>query len=186
MRHHHGQDAARPEGPHEHSGRHRRHGHGHGPGPRRRLFDYGELRLLILAMIEREPRHGYQIIKAIEERFEGRYTPSPGVVYPTLAWLEDMGYAVMEPGPGGRKETRITAEGLAFLTANRAAAEELLNRPPPCRPRDIPPEIEAAMEALKAALRSRRGAGPEATGAMARAIEAAAEAIRAAVPEDEA
>jgi DNA-binding PadR family transcriptional regulator len=67
------------------------------------LFDYGELRLLVLALIAEQPAHGYELIKIIEERFGGSYTPSPGVIYPTLSWLEDMGYARVEPKEGGRK-----------------------------------------------------------------------------------
>src|ERR1700759_1689517 len=61
-----------------------------------RPFDYGELRLLALAMIAEQPRHGYELMKAIEERMGGTYSPSPGVIYPTLSWLEDMGYAAVE------------------------------------------------------------------------------------------
>jgi DNA-binding PadR family transcriptional regulator len=90
--------------------------------------DDGELRLLILAMIAERPRHGYELIKAIEERFGGSYTPSPGVIYPTLSWLDDMGYATIETEEPGRKLYRITSEGDAFLTANRTAADELLSR----------------------------------------------------------
>ena len=113
--------------PHSHHDRPSRHGRGgrHGGG---RLFDYGELRLLLLAMIAERPWHGYELIKAIEERFGGSYSPSPGVIYPTLAWLDDMGYAAIEPVEAGRKRYRITAEGEAFLVANRAAADELLAR----------------------------------------------------------
>ena len=63
-------------------------------GGRRRMFDGGELRLVILALIAQKPRHGYEVIKALGERVGGEYSPSPGVVYPTLTLLEDMGYAV--------------------------------------------------------------------------------------------
>ena len=63
-------------------------------------------------------------MKAIEERMGGGYSPSPGVIYPTLSWLEDMGYAGAR-GRGGRKSYRITAEGEAFLAANRAALGEI-------------------------------------------------------------
>lgn len=150
-----------------------------GPGPRKRLFDYGELRLLILALIAERSRHGYEIIKDIEERFQGRYSPSPGVIYPTLAWLEDMGYATIEPEGGGRKRMRITPEGEAFLTANRAAAEELLTRPPPGPPRDAAPEIVAAMDRLKAALRASAASGPDRIATIAAAIDAAADTINA-------
>ena len=95
------------------------------------LFDYGELRLLLLAMIAERPCHGYELIKAIEERFGGSYTPSPGVIYPTLSWLDDMGYAAIEAEEAGRKHYRITSEGEAFLVANREAADALLARADP-------------------------------------------------------
>lgn len=100
----------------------------------RRLFNYGDLRLLLLVMMEDQPRHGYELIKEIEDRFEGSYSPSPGVIYPTLSWLDDMGYAKVELSEGSKKQYSITDEGRAFLTANRALADELLTRrAPPCR-----------------------------------------------------
>ncbi|WP_236042335.1 PadR family transcriptional regulator [Roseibium aggregatum] len=131
----------------------KRHGRG---GRRNRLFDYGELRLLMLAMIAEKPRHGYDIIKALDERFEGNYTPSPGVVYPTLAWLEDMGYAVIEPDENNRKLSSITPEGEAFLTANQASVEDLLSRKAPAvKASDVPEDILLAMKSLKSALYDR-------------------------------
>src|SRR5271169_6179913 len=98
MKHEHRRDHDGPDHHHGHRkqhGRHRRHG--------ARPFDYGELRLLVLAMIAEQPRHGYEIIKLIEERFGGSYTPSPGVIYPTLSWLEDMGYTTVEATDTSRK-----------------------------------------------------------------------------------
>ncbi|MCA0939400.1 PadR family transcriptional regulator [Salipiger pacificus] len=136
----------------------RHEGRGHrGGGPRgKRFFEYGELRLLVLTLIAEQPRHGYELIKAIEERFDGAYTPSPGVIYPTLSWLDDMGYAQVEPDESGRKRARLTAEGAAFLEANRAAADDLLTRKPPGWHRgNAPREIVAAMDEIKLALRRR-------------------------------
>ena len=125
----------------------------------RRLFEYGELRLLILAMIDQSPRHGYEIIKAIEERFNGDYCPSPGVIYPSLSWLEEMGHITVEPDENARKLSRITAEGAAFIAANRAAADELLTRAiPPNHRANAPEEIVAAMDEIKLALRQRLAA----------------------------
>ncbi len=95
--------------------------------PRGRLFDYGDLRLVVLDMIVEQPRHGYELIRAIEERMGGSYSPSPGVIYPTLSWLEDMGYAAVETEDGGRKRYNVTPEGKAFLAANRAALDALLS-----------------------------------------------------------
>jgi len=79
-------------------------------------------------MIGEQPRHGYELMKAIEERMGGSYSPSPGAIYPTLSWLEDMGYAVLEAEEAGRKRYRITAEGQAFLTANHTAGNNLFSR----------------------------------------------------------
>lgn len=145
--------------------RHLDHHHGRGHRHRRgqRLFDYGELRLLLLAMIAERPRHGYELIRTIEERFGGSYTPSPGVIYPTLTWLDDMGYATIEAEAAGRKCYRLTHEGEAFLTANRTAADELLVRRPPAQdgvPDEVPAPLVRAMENLKLALRLRLARGP--------------------------
>ncbi len=163
-----------------------RHGHGphrhrHGFG-RRRPFDHGELRLLALAMIAGEPRHGYELMKGIEERFGGTYSPSPGVIYPTLAWLEDMGFVALDTADGGRKRYRITAEGEAFLTANRPALEALearLGSGGEGRP-GVPAPVLRAMENLKLALRLRLGRGPlspEAAESIATALDTAVIAI---------
>ena len=149
------------------------------------MFDYGELRLLSLVMIADQPRHGYELMKAIEERMGGGYSPSPGVIYPTLSWLEDMGYAAAEALEGGRKRFRITAEGEAFLTANRAAVDGLLARIGSDRdgggaPRGVPAPVTRAMENLKTALRLRFRRGPlddAAAQAIAAAIDAAATAV---------
>jgi DNA-binding PadR family transcriptional regulator len=170
--------------PDEISGRHHHHHEGHrGRRHGGRLFDYGELRLLLLAMIAERPRHGYELIKAIEERFGGSYTPSPGVMYPTLAWLDDMGYAAIETEDAGRKRYRITPEGEAFLVANRAAADELLSRfGPEGREHGdrVPAPVVRAMENLKLALRLRlkRGALDQAAAeTIAAALDAAVQSV---------
>ena len=160
-----------------------RHGHGDGRGHRRgvrrggRLFDYGELRLLVLTLIADAPSHGYELIKGIEERFAGAYSPSPGVIYPTLSWLDDMGYAELDLEEGGRKRYRITTEGEAFLAANRDAADALLARTVPAGLGARPTQVVRAMENLKLALRLRFENGPvdaDAANAIAAAIDAAA------------
>jgi DNA-binding PadR family transcriptional regulator len=159
-------------------GHHRRR---HGRGGR--LFDYGDLRLLLLAMIAERPCHGYELIKAIEERAGGSYAPSPGVVYPTLAWLDDMGYAAIDAEDGGRKRYRITAEGEAFLSANRAMVDALLARvasPGAGRGGDIPAPLIRAMENLKLAMRLRLRRGPidqPTAETIAAALDAAAQAV---------
>jgi DNA-binding PadR family transcriptional regulator len=181
-RHHDGSDrhSARPE---DHSGHHHSH-HGRHRGHRRhggRLFDYGDLRLLILAMIADRPRHGYELIKAIEERFGGSYSPSPGVIYPTLSWLNDMGYAASETEDAGRKSYRITSEGEAFLVANRAAADELLSRAAAKDNADpVPASVMLAMENLKLSMRSRLKRGPldqTAAESIAAALDTAAQTV---------
>lgn len=133
-------------------------------------------------MLAETPRHGYELIKAIEERLGGSYTPSPGVIYPTLSWLEDMGYASVV-AEGGRKRYFVTAEGEAFLSANRAAADELLARGGPGgeggRP-PMPAPVLRAMENLKLAMRLRLREGPldsAAADQIAAALDAAAGAV---------
>jgi DNA-binding PadR family transcriptional regulator len=174
----------RPFGNHEH---HMGHGHG-GPGGghrrhggRNRLFDYGEIRLLVLALIAEQPRHGYELIKAIEERLGGSYTPSPGVIYPTLAWLDDMGLVQAE-AEGNRKSFSITPEGEAYLAEHRAAADALLARSAgEGRGRHgLPSQVIRAMENLKLAMRLRmrdRPVDDDAAAAIAAALDAAAQAV---------
>ena len=169
---------AAPEG--IHAGPHTQPHH-HGPRGRR-PFDYGALRMIVLAMIADAPRHGYELMKSIEERMGGGYSPSPGVIYPTLAWLEDMGYAVPE-AEAGRKRYRITAEGEAFLAANKPALDEIAARMgPDGRRSDAPDPVRAAMHGLKRALRARfaqGGVDAAAAERLAAAINAASAAVEA-------
>ncbi|WP_414900286.1 PadR family transcriptional regulator [Sphingomonas flavalba] len=112
--------------------RHGRGGHGHGPmrghGSRRRLFDGGELRLVLLALIVDQPRHGYDLIREIETRTGGAYAPSPGVVYPTLTLLADMGLIVEDSADGARKRFTATEAGRAQFAADGPAVEALFAR----------------------------------------------------------
>ena len=82
-----------------------------------RVFEQGDLRLLLLSLIAQKSRHGYELIKAVEDSVGGAYSPSPGVVYPTLSLLEDLGYARAEEAESGKKAYSITPEGTAFLEA---------------------------------------------------------------------
>jgi DNA-binding PadR family transcriptional regulator len=75
----------------------------------------GDLRLVLLQLISEAPRHGYEIIRAIEERTGGAYSPSPGVIYPTLTMLDELGHVVASQAEGGRKLHTITPEGQAVL-----------------------------------------------------------------------
>ena len=101
-------------------------GRGDGFRPGRLLGD-GDLRLIALALIEETPRHGYDIIKALEERSSGAYSPSPGVVYPTLTFLEEAGYAV-SAAEGAKKVFSITEAGKAYLAENRTAVDAALDQ----------------------------------------------------------
>jgi DNA-binding PadR family transcriptional regulator len=95
---------------------------------RRRMFDGGELRLVLLKLIADEPRHGYDLIKAIEELTGGAYAPSPGVVYPTLTLLGDMGLIAEAQGDGARKRFAVTEEGTAHLAERAEEVAALMAR----------------------------------------------------------
>ena len=170
-------------GPGGHGGR---DGHG-GPGDRggrgaARVFDHGELRLVVLALIAESPRHGYEIIKAIEERLAGSYSPSPGVIYPTLTLLQEIGHATVEEHDGKKCYT-ITPEGQRYLSDNQGAVDAALTRMKEVSARHgggPAPQIIRAMENLKLALRLRMSRGPltdEQLQAVAAAVDAAALAV---------
>jgi DNA-binding PadR family transcriptional regulator len=99
-------------------GRHRR---------RQQFFESGEVKYVILRLLEEKPRHGYEIMKALEERLGGWYTPSPGTVYPTLQLLEDQGY-VRAVETEGKKVYHITPEGEAFLREHREFTDDIFDR----------------------------------------------------------
>jgi DNA-binding PadR family transcriptional regulator len=102
---------------------------GEGTGRRRgRMFDGGELRLVLLKLIADEPRHGYDLIKAIEELTGGAYAPSPGVVYPTLTLLDDMGLIAEARGDGARRSFAVTEEGTAHLAEKAEEVAALFAR----------------------------------------------------------
>ena len=106
---------------------------GGGPRGRRgfrggRMFEQGDLKYVILKLLEEKPRHGYEIIKELEERFRGAYAPSPGTVYPTLTMLEDMGYARGTQEEGGKRIYEITPEGRTYLAENKSTVEDIFER----------------------------------------------------------
>lgn len=124
---------------HHHFGRGGRHGGGRGfgfgnggdfgaggVGPGRKL-SASDLQLLILVLLAEQPRHGYELIKAFEERSKGYYVPSPGMIYPALAHLEEVGHASVE-AEGPKKLHSVTVAGLAHLDENRAAADAMLQQ----------------------------------------------------------
>jgi DNA-binding PadR family transcriptional regulator len=117
-------------------GRFGRRGPGWGPGPEGgggdwfrvgRMLAQGDLKLLALALIAEQPRHGYELIKLIEEKTSGAYSPSPGVIYPTLTFLEEAGYVTFD-SEGAKKRYTITEPGRAYLKENRDVADMILHR----------------------------------------------------------
>jgi len=134
---------------------------GRGRGRRaRRMFEGGELRLVLLKLIADEPRHGYDLIRAIEELTGGEYAPSPGVVYPTLTLLQDMGQVEEAAGEGARKPFQITDEGTAHLAEREDEVEALFERLSDLKPREehsAGPAIGRAVKNLMTALRHRVG-----------------------------
>lgn len=100
-------------------GRHRRAG---------RIFEQGDLKYVILKLLEEKPRHGYEVIKELEDRFGGAYSPSPGTVYPTLTMLEDLGYAKASTDDSGRRIYTITPEGTAYLAEHSTTVDTIFDR----------------------------------------------------------
>ena len=142
----------------------RHHHHGGGRrGPHGRVFDHGDLRYVLLQLITEKPSHGYELIKAVEEKFGGSYSPSPGVVYPTLTHLEELGYLRSESGGGTKKLYSITEEGAQFLAANKALVDAIFTRMAEASRISgggPAPEIRRAMHNLEMALSIRLGRGP--------------------------
>jgi DNA-binding PadR family transcriptional regulator len=136
-------------------------GHGlHGGWPRGRggrLGRQGDLKFVLLALIEEQPRHGYELIKALEERTGGAYRPSPGVVYPTLSLLEDEGFVRPSAGETARKLYEITDEGRAALAQNRAIVDAVFRRMAEAAARSgaTGPRVGRAMANLGMALQQR-------------------------------
>lgn len=132
--HHEGSDSEqRHEGCCKGEGHHHEHGCGHrhgrgGGGRRQRFFGHGELRLVILDILTRDASHGYELIKAIETLTQGNYTPSPGVIYPTLDFLQDQALIVISDEEGGRKQLTITVQGQQWLDENREQLELIHER----------------------------------------------------------
>ncbi len=98
----------------------------HGPRHGGR-FGRGDLRLVILEMLENHPSYGYEIMRALEQRFHGFYSPSAGTIYPTLQWLQDLGYVTVAE-EDGRKVYTITEEGRRFLAAGEPRVDEIWER----------------------------------------------------------
>ena len=126
----------------------------------RRMFEGGELRLVLLKLIADEPRHGYDLIRAIEEVTGGEYAPSPGVVYPTLTLLQDMGLIEEAAGEGPRKPFQVTDDGRSHLEERADEVEALFERLADLKPRQSDmagPAIGRAVRNLMTALSHRVG-----------------------------
>jgi DNA-binding PadR family transcriptional regulator len=145
-----------------HSHRHlqMRLGHHHGRdfgsrGPK--MFEAGALRYIVLQLIAEQPRHGYEIIKDIEQRTGGGYAPSPGVIYPLLSMLEDLGHVVVTQDSNKKLHT-ITPEGQAFLDENRGFVKAIfarMSRSGRERGTHCGRDIKHSLHALKAAVVSK-------------------------------
>ena len=187
-------------------------GKGGGPFGIGRMLAGGDLRLVVLALLDQGPSHGYEIIKALEEKSSGFYSPSPGVIYPTLTFLEEAGY-VTAATEGNKKVYSITQAGRDYLAENRETVDSVLagieklgkkiasarewfdwsgqrgERSPPTD-RDIPGVVEEMNEArrtLKMAIAEKLDASEEEQRRVAGILREAAEAIRearAGEPED--
>lgn len=143
---------------------------------------HGDLRLLLLALIEQHPRHGYELIRLITDMFHGHYTPSPGVIYPTLTLLEELGYLHAETSEGGRKLYSITDSGKAFAEENRETIEMVMMRSKQrahmVAKAELPVPIRDRMRDLKRQMLMRNGQwSDEEAARIARILEHALEEI---------
>ena len=191
MRHHHNHGHEHLHGfvrhMARHFGRHRGESWGEDSGHpgrgRRRVFDSAELRLVLLKLLKDQPRHGYDLIRAVEELTAGAYSPSPGVVYPTLTLLADMGHIAEEASEGSRKTYAITPDGTAFLDERKAEVEALMARlteMASVRERVDATSIRRAMGNLRTVLMNRLGgedASPETLHAVTAILDEAAQKI---------
>lgn len=154
-------------------------------GGRERIFDAGDLQLIILSLLAEKPSYGYELIKAIEERMGGGYAPSPGVVYPTLTLLEERGFARIESSEGNRKVYGITDAGRAELVNHGERLRDLTERFNEGRERfgqGRSPRIRRAfMELRQAILRSAMRARESGPGMTEEQISKITEAIQQAI-----
>ena len=171
-----------------------RHGMGGEMGPEDlragRMLAQGDLRLIALALIDQEPRHGYEIIKLVEEKTADWYSPSPGIVYPTLTYLEEAGYVTVS-SEGSKKLYTITDEGRAYLAEHRDVADAILKRLAAVGERmarmrrrlgdddkSLPRSISGAFQDLSEAVRALLREDREAKGRIIDAIDRATSELR--------
>jgi DNA-binding PadR family transcriptional regulator len=153
-----------------------------GFGRRERLFDAGDLKIVILKLLSEQPSYGYQLMKTMEERLAGGYTPSAGVIYPTLTMLEEEGLAAASV-ENNKKVYAVTDEGREYLQAHASRAQELFERIDFAGKhfeRERAPELMRAFEDLGHAVRakcSRNNVTAKSLGEIAEVIHSAAKAI---------
>jgi DNA-binding PadR family transcriptional regulator len=156
------------------------HSHRFGRGGRlARFLEHGDLRLLVLHLIQEKPRHGYEIIKAVEDLAGGAYAPSPGVIYPTLTMLEELGQ-IAGTEEGSRKSYAITPDGAAALAENQEAVAAILARIADAQPRESAMPVLRAMENLGNVLRMKlraKAASPEVVNKIVDTLDALARKI---------
>lgn len=153
----------------------------------KRMFDHGDLRVLLLSMISKKPSHGYEIIKEIDEASSGLYVPSPGVIYPTLTLLEEQDLLVATIAEKGRKNYSITSEGTAFLAEHKDIDANIQKKLAYARDLSqnaggVSEEIESAVGKLKAVLRHKlvlKELSVERAGRIASILNEAVEKIEA-------
>ena len=135
--------------------------------PGSRKFTSGDLQIVVLALLERAPAHGYELIRALEVRSNGFYAPSPGVIYPALTSLQEIGFAAVQQD-GNRKRYRLTDQGLKHLDEHRSAAAAML---------DALGRIGSRMEQVREAFAGLDGEDPEAADELNRARHALKHAL---------
>jgi DNA-binding PadR family transcriptional regulator len=155
-----------------------------------RMLAQGDLRLIALALIAQEPRHGYEIIKLVEDKTADWYSPSPGIVYPTLTYLEEAGYVTVS-SEGSKKLYTITDDGRAYLAGQRDVADAILKRLAAVGERmarmrrrlgdddeSLPRSISGAFQDLSEAVRALLREDREAKGRIIDAIDRVASELR--------
>jgi len=186
-RHHHHFEGRERRGRHPWGGHGHHGGEGRGRGGPRggrigRLLEHGDLRFVVLALLDEQPRHGYELIKELEDRTGGAYRPSPGVIYPTLSLLEDEGFVRQVGAETGRKLYEATDAGRAALEQNRANVDAVFGRMAQAAEgsETSRPRIARAMGNLSLALKlrlSRANPTPEELDRIVALIDEAAAAI---------
>ncbi|HWK45579.1 MAG TPA: PadR family transcriptional regulator [Stellaceae bacterium] len=160
--------------------------------PGGRKLGSAELQLVLLALLAERPAHGYELIRLLEERSSGFYAPSPGMIYPALTYLDEIGHAAVTPD-GNRKLYSLTEAGRSHLTEHKAQAESILDALARIGGRmeqvreafaglgDADPQVaddlHSAKHSLKRALMRMRGCTPDEARRIAKILKDAAAEI---------